>query len=167
MSIKNKDLFIYLLSSKRCIIRLCAKHQVKMNLFSNFVYILDICSKQLTLMALILCFIQRKKAELGSGVALVTMAASRWGGWLEGFGNALEAVWKTVMSNRLQHYCGLHSCKGQNKKQIKMFTCCSWRSAKEPVETCPFSKFHAFLIPLSQSAKISFSVIHNLFSTSN
>lgn len=80
------------MSSKRNIIRLCAKHQVNMILFSNFVYIIDTYNNKLTLMALILYFTQRKKADLGSGVALVVMAASRWSGWLEGFGNALGAV---------------------------------------------------------------------------
>lgn len=37
-----KDLLIYMLSSERNIFRLCAKYQVKVNLFFPFAYIIDI-----------------------------------------------------------------------------------------------------------------------------
>lgn len=40
--LKIKDLFIYMLSLKRNIFRLCVKHQVKVNLFSPFVYVIDL-----------------------------------------------------------------------------------------------------------------------------
>lgn len=48
-----------------------------------------------------------------------------------------------------------------------MFPCHSLSSAKESVEMCPTSKSHAFEIPLSQLAKISFSKTQNFSSTLN
>lgn len=41
--LKIKGLFIYMLSLKRSIFRMCAKNQVKVNVFSPFVCIIDLC----------------------------------------------------------------------------------------------------------------------------
>lgn len=41
--LKIKGLFIYMLSLKRNIFRMRAKHQVKVDLFSPFVCVVDLC----------------------------------------------------------------------------------------------------------------------------